>query len=168
VTTRPVDPPTIAQPADPVSTDVVRAAIFDMDGVVTDTAGVHAEAWRQMFDQVLPVLSGGAGAVMVFDPVDEYRRLVDGRAREDGVRAVLGARGLSLPDGKPTDPPTWRTVHGLANRTAAVRPAVGKGRRSGISFDGHAVEPVARTWDADRPGDSKSQQRLGLDGCWSL
>jgi hypothetical protein len=99
VTTRPVDPPTIAQPADPVSTDVVRAAIFDMDGVVTDTAGMHAEAWRQMFDQVLPVLSGGAGAVMVFDPVDEYRRLVDGRAREDGVRAVLGARGLSLPDG---------------------------------------------------------------------
>jgi Glycosyl hydrolase family 65 central catalytic domain len=85
VTTRPVDPHNNAKLADPASTEVVRAAIFDMDGVLTDTAGVHAEAWRRMFDQVLPVLSGGAGAVMVFDPVDEYRRLVEG----------LQARGLS-------------------------------------------------------------------------
>lgn len=67
--TRPVDPANTAQPPDPLSTDVVRAAIFDMDGVVTDTAGVHAGAWRQMFDQVLRVLSGSAGAVMAFDPV---------------------------------------------------------------------------------------------------
>jgi hypothetical protein len=120
VTRRPVDPHNNAKLADAVSADAVRAAISDMDGVVTDTAGVHAEAWRQMFDQVLPVLSGSAGAVMAFDPLPDYRRLVDGRAREDGVRAVLGARGLSLPDGRPTDAPTRRTVHGLANRDLPV------------------------------------------------
>ena len=94
-------------------TPTVRAAIFDMDGVVTDTAGVHAEAWRQMFDAVLPVLAGGKARP--FDPADEYSRLVDGRSREDGVRAVLTERGLSLPEGRPSDPPTRRTVHGLAN-----------------------------------------------------
>lgn len=96
------------------SKPAARAAIFDMDGVVTDTAGVHAEAWRQMFDAVLPQLTDGEARP--FDPSDEYRRLVDGRSREDGVRAVLTERGLSLAEGRPTDPPTRRTVHGLANR----------------------------------------------------
>ena len=96
------------------STPTVGAAILDMDGVVTDTAGVHAEAWRQMFDAVLPTLAGGTARP--FDPVDEYSRLVDGRSREDGVRAVLAERGLSLPEGRPRDPPTRQTVHGLANR----------------------------------------------------
>jgi beta-phosphoglucomutase-like phosphatase (HAD superfamily) len=95
-------------------TPTVRAAIFDMDGVVTDTAGIHAEAWRQMFDAVLPRLAGGP--VRPFDPADEYRRLVDGRSREDGVRAVLSERGLLLPEGRPIDSPTRRTVHGLAKR----------------------------------------------------
>jgi beta-phosphoglucomutase family hydrolase len=95
-------------------TPTVRAAIFDMDGVVTDTAGIHAEAWRQMFNAVVPVLAGGKARP--FDPADEYSRLVDGRSREDGVRAVLTERGLSLPEGRPSDPPTRRTVHGLANR----------------------------------------------------
>ena len=75
------------------SKPAARAAIFDMDGVVTDTAGVHAEAWRQMFDAVLPQLTDGEARP--FDPSDEYRRLVDGRSREDGVRAVLTERGLT-------------------------------------------------------------------------
>ena len=67
-----------------------------------------------MFDAVLPQLTDGEARP--FDPSDEYRRLVDGRSREDGVRAVLTERGLSLAEGRPTDPPTRRTVHGLANR----------------------------------------------------
>ena len=91
-----------------------RAAIFDMDGVVTDTAGIHARACRQLFDEVLPELA--PGAVPAFDPKEEYRRRVAGRARDDGVRAVLAARGITLPEGTPSDSPKQRTVHGLARR----------------------------------------------------
>ena len=96
----------------------VRAAIFDLDGVVTDTAGLHARACQQLFDEVLPEL--GYGAAPAFDPKEEYRRDVSGRAREDGVRAVLGARGISLPEGTPSDSPEQQTVHGLARRKEDV------------------------------------------------
>lgn len=94
-----------------------EAVIFDMDGVVTDTATLHAGAWKQLFDQVLadPRLAS-AGPVAPFDPVQDYRRYVDGRRREDGVVGFLGARGIVLPPGAPTDPPDAWTVHGLAAR----------------------------------------------------
>jgi beta-phosphoglucomutase family hydrolase len=90
------------------------AVIFDMDGVVTDTAAVHAAAWKALFDEALPDLAGSA--VPEFDAEQDYRRYVDGRTREDGVRAVLAARGIELPDGDPDDRPEVRSVHGLASR----------------------------------------------------
>ncbi len=92
----------------------VRATIFDMDGVVTDTARVHARACQELFDSVLPALAHGA--VRAFDPDAEYARLVAGRGREDGVRAVLAERGLPVSEGTPSDSSDQLTVHGLARR----------------------------------------------------
>jgi len=92
------------------------AVIFDMDGVVTDTAALHAAAWADLFDAVLSDPRAGLAASAPFDPVEEYRRYVDGRAREDGVAAFLASRGVTVPTGAPGDPPEAWTVHGLAAR----------------------------------------------------
>ncbi|HZK58301.1 MAG TPA: beta-phosphoglucomutase family hydrolase [Cryobacterium sp.] len=93
------------------------AVIFDMDGVVTDTASVHAGAWKALFDEVLPGLAGSPGPAAPFDVVADYRRSVDGRPREDGVRTFLASRGITLPeDGPPGQP----TIAGLAARKQAL------------------------------------------------
>jgi len=93
------------------------AVIFDMDGVVTDTAGLHAAAWAELFDAVLSDARAGLRApVEPFDRDADYRRYVDGRSREDGVAAFLASRGIQVPVGEPTDPPGAWTVHGLAAR----------------------------------------------------
>jgi beta-phosphoglucomutase-like phosphatase (HAD superfamily) len=93
------------------------AVIFDMDGVVTDTASVHAAAWKRLFDEVLSDPRPAVNEpVRPFDSVEDYRRYVDGRAREDGVVAFLEARGVDVPMGTPEDlAGTW-TIHGLAAR----------------------------------------------------
>ncbi len=94
-----------------------EAVIFDMDGVVTDTAAVHAAAWAELFDAVLhDPRAGLAPPVAPFDPVADYRRYVDGRSREDGVAAFLAARGIRVPLGGPGDPPDSWTIYGLAAR----------------------------------------------------
>ena len=90
-----------------------EAVIFDMDGVVTDTASVHAAAWKRLFDEVL---AARAPQAPPFDPDADYRRFVDGRTREDGVTAFLAARGIDLPRGGPNDPPGAETVSILAAR----------------------------------------------------
>ncbi len=91
------------------------AAIFDMDGVVTRTADVHAAAWKRLFDEVLARQAHG-GAFQPFDTVADYRRYVDGKSRYDGVRDFLASRGVDLPAGSPDDPPERETVCGLGNR----------------------------------------------------
>jgi beta-phosphoglucomutase family hydrolase len=97
--------------------DAVRGCLFDLDGVLTRTATVHAAAWKEMFDDFLRARAAETGEPFVpFDPVDDYDRYVDGRTRADGTRAFLAARGLRLPEGKPDDPPGAFTVHGLGNR----------------------------------------------------
>lgn len=93
------------------------AVIFDMDGVVTNTAGTHAEAWKATFDTVLA--DPRAGAPTPPDPFDidaDYRLFVDGRAREDGVKSFLASRGIDLPQGQPGDTGADWTVRGLAVR----------------------------------------------------
>jgi beta-phosphoglucomutase family hydrolase len=80
----------------PKSMTRYEAVVFDMDGVVTETAVVHAAAWKRLFDEVLPLLAPKA---IPFDEVEDYRRSVDGRPREDGVRTFLLSRGVSLPEG---------------------------------------------------------------------
>ena len=97
--------------------DSVRACLFDLDGVLTRTATVHAAAWKEMFDGYLRERAARTGERFVpFDPVADYTRYVDGKPRYDGVRSFLAARGIELPDGEPGDPPDAETVCGLGNR----------------------------------------------------
>ena len=104
------------------------ACLFDLDGVVTKTALVHAAAWKEMFDDFLRSRAAAAGTeFMPFDPVVEYDRYVDGKPRLDGTRSFLQARGIELPEGDPSDPPGALTVHGLSNRkNALVLEMIGK------------------------------------------
>src|SRR5438445_3027729 len=94
--------------------DGVRACLFDLDGVITDTAKVHAAAWKEMFDGFLRERAAKTGERFVpFDPVDDYDEYVDGKPRYDGVRSFLAARGIDLPEGVPRNPPSTETVAGL-------------------------------------------------------
>lgn len=97
-----------------IDTSAVGAVLFDMDGVLTDTASVHFAAWARLFDSALPVLA--PDVVHAPFSADDYRRLVDGRARIDGVEAVLADRGVSVPRGEIDDPPGTDTAWALANR----------------------------------------------------
>lgn len=95
----------------------VHACLFDLDGVLTDTAGVHTKAWKEMFDSFLSKRAESNGEEFVpFDPDSDYRKYVDGKKREDGVRSFLESRHIELPDGGPDDPGDAETVHGLGNR----------------------------------------------------
>ncbi|MGL5859328.1 MAG: beta-phosphoglucomutase family hydrolase [Angustibacter sp.] len=95
----------------------VRACLFDLDGVLTDTASVHTAAWKATFDTYLRERSERTGEQFVpFDPAADYQRYVDGRPRADGVRTFLASRGIELPDGHPDDPTTAETVTGLGGR----------------------------------------------------
>jgi beta-phosphoglucomutase family hydrolase len=97
--------------------DGVRACLFDMDGVVTQTAVVHAAAWKEMFDDFLREYARSTGTEFVpFDPGADYQAYVDGKPRLDGTRSFLQARGIHLPEGTPDDPPGTPTVWGLSNR----------------------------------------------------
>jgi beta-phosphoglucomutase family hydrolase len=93
--------------------DRIRAALFDLDGVLTPTAAVHAAAWSQMFDAFLRARQGPG--YQPFSPED-YATYVDGRARADGTRAFLASRGITLPEGSSGDPPEADTVEGLSER----------------------------------------------------
>ena len=97
--------------------DGTRGCLFDLDGVLTQTAKVHAAAWKEMFDSYLQERSRRTGEPFVpFDPVGEYDEYVDGKPRYDGVRSFLLARGIELPEGSNDDPSDAETVHGLGNR----------------------------------------------------
>jgi beta-phosphoglucomutase family hydrolase len=95
----------------------VTACLFDLDGVLTDTASVHNKAWKEMFDAYLRERSARTGELFVpFDSDQDYGQYVDGRPRPDGVRTFLKSRGLTLPEGAADDPPGAETVRGLGNR----------------------------------------------------
>ena len=97
--------------------DGVKACLFDLDGVLTDTAAVHNRAWKQTFDEFLRRRSQATGEPFVeFDPGADYNDHVDGKKREDGVRAFLASRGVVLPEGTPEDRPDADTVWGVGNR----------------------------------------------------
>ena len=95
----------------------VRACLFDLDGVLTQTAKVHAAAWKEMFDAFLRERAAKGGEpFQPFDPVADYDEYVDGKPRYDGVRSFLAARGIDLPEGEKNDPAGAETVVGLGNR----------------------------------------------------
>ncbi|MFI5666094.1 beta-phosphoglucomutase family hydrolase [Streptomyces sp. NPDC051704] len=97
--------------------DHISACLFDLDGVLTRTAKVHAAAWKEMFDDYLHRRAELDGSPFVpFDAVHDYDEYVDGRPREDGVRTFLASRGITLPEGARSDGPDQETVHGLGTR----------------------------------------------------
>jgi len=100
-----------------ISPKEIDAVVFDMDGVITDTATIHAAAWKQMFDEYLRKRAERQGEQ--FQPFDadlDYRRHVDGKPRYDGVKGFLESRGISLPYGNPEDKSDKETICGLGNR----------------------------------------------------
>jgi beta-phosphoglucomutase family hydrolase len=101
--------------------DQVTACLFDLDGVLTKTAEVHATAWKEMFDDYLKKRAASTGERFVpFDPVSDYDEYVDGKPRYEGVQSFLAARGIKLPRGAPSDPPDAETVDGLGNRKNVI------------------------------------------------
>jgi beta-phosphoglucomutase family hydrolase len=111
----------------------IQACLFDLDGVVTRTAVVHAAAWKETFDAFLRERDGEN--FRPFDSAADYDEYVDGRPRADGVRTFLASRGIELPEGEPGDPPDAATVNGVGNRKNAL--VLEKIRTEGVeAYDG--------------------------------
>jgi beta-phosphoglucomutase family hydrolase len=124
----------------------VTACLFDMDGVVTKTAVVHAAAWKQMFDEFLRTQRGQAP----FDSAKEYDEYVDGKPRLDGTESFLESRHIDLPTGDPSDKPGAHTVWGLSNRKNELVLVV-------LKRDGVEVYPGSRRYiDAVRSAGLKT------------
>ncbi|MGA8246036.1 MAG: beta-phosphoglucomutase family hydrolase [Nocardioides sp.] len=108
--------------------DHITTGLFDLDGVLTQTARTHAAAWKSTFDGFLRAREGEGFAP--FDEVNDYDRYVDGKPREDGVRDFLASRRISLPEGSSADSPETDSVHGLGNRKNVE--LVSRIRRDGV------------------------------------
>jgi trehalose 6-phosphate phosphatase len=123
-----------------------EAAVFDLDGVVTFTARVHAAAWKELFDGYLRERGRRfAEPFRPFDADQDYRAYVDGKPRYDGVRSFLASRGIHLPEGTPSDPPDGETVCGLGNRKNGL--FVQKTREMGVDVDHEAVRFIRELRD---------------------
>jgi len=118
-----------------ITRDRYDAVLFDLDGVITNTAHLHAACWKQMFDEYLQQRAAkGGNAYRPFDLVSDYRLYVDGKPRYSGVRDFLASRDIQLPEGDPGDPPQAETVIGLGNRkNELVHKAIANGVET---FDG--------------------------------
>jgi beta-phosphoglucomutase family hydrolase len=96
--------------------DNIRGCLFDLDGVLTQTASVHDAAWQEMFDDFLRKRAEATGEKYVpFDPVRDYDDYVDGKPRAEGTESFLTSRGIHLPTGHADDPPGTPTINGLSN-----------------------------------------------------
>jgi len=98
-----------------VTPDKFDAVLFDLDGVITATARIHAAAWKQAFDEFLKKRAGG-GSFQSFDKQSDYEDYVDGKPRFDGAQSFLESRHIDVLRGNPDDPPDRETVCGIANR----------------------------------------------------
>jgi beta-phosphoglucomutase family hydrolase len=115
---------------DILSPDRFDAVLFDMDGVLTSTAKIHAAAWKTTFDEYLAARGDGTttGQFRPFDPDTDYKVYVDGKLRYEGVRSFLASRGIELLEGSPDDTPDMETVCGLGNRKdMRVKAAIDRG-----------------------------------------
>ena len=116
--------PNVQDKTTAVTRDRFDAVLFDLDGVLTSTAAIHADAWKAMFDAYL--LPRGQSA---FDIDGDYKKYVDGRPRYEGVRTFLESRGIDLPMGEPSEAPNDQTICGLGNKKdAMVKQAIADGR----------------------------------------
>jgi trehalose 6-phosphate phosphatase len=121
-----------------------RAVILDLDGVITQTAQLHAKAWKKMLDEYLQQKSSGQQES--FKPMDidaDYTKYIDGIPRYDGVRNFLQSRHISLPEGSPDDGPSKETICGLGNRKNQIYRDLIKGENVKVYDD--TVEQI-RTW----------------------
>ncbi len=99
----------------------IRACLFDLDGVLTQTDLVHTAAWQEMFDVFLQRRAARTGQPFIpFDPVSDYGRYVDGKPRADGARSFLISRGIELPEGSDDNDPAAETVRALGNRKNGI------------------------------------------------
>ncbi|MFE0700625.1 HAD family hydrolase [Streptomyces sp. NPDC058872] len=179
-------PPGAPDPGRSSGTGPPRALVLDTDGVLLDSAGLHAAAWKAALDPCLEAVTDAEQPP--FDADAEYRRFVDGRPRYDGAAAVLAARGLGLPAGTPRDPPGCATVWAVAAgkerafadlvRTEGVRafpdarPALAELRSAGVpcvavSASRHARALIGAAGLADLLAgivDGEDAARLGLAG----
>ena len=127
--------------------DGIAVCLFDLDGVLTQTAKVHAAAWKQMFDEFLRERAEQTGEpFQEFDARADYDRHVDGKPRYEGVASFLGSRGIELPTGTPDDPPDARTVDGLGNRKNEL--VVALIERDGVEAYAGSVRYVEAARDA--------------------
>lgn len=125
----------------------ITACLFDLDGVLTRTATVHAAAWKQMFDEFLQAWAKQSGTPFrEFDVHADYDRYVDGKPRLDGTRDFLASRKIELPEGADADPPGTFTVQGLSNRKNDL--VLTKIRQDGVEVYADAVDYVHRVRDA--------------------
>ena len=128
----------------------MRGCLFDLDGVLTQTAKVHDAAWKEMFDAYLRERAQRTGEQFVpFDPVKDYDEYVDGKPRPDGVRSFLESRGITLPDGQDDDPASAETVHGLGNRKNEI--LLRRIREDGVEAYPGSVTFVRAVKDAGMP-----------------
>ncbi len=117
-----------------------EAAVFDLDGVITFTARVHAAAWKELFDQYLRLRADRLGEPFRPFEQSDYQKYVDGKPRYDGVASFLQSRDIHLPRGTPTDSPEQETICGLGNRKNLLFNA--KVREMGVDVDWEAVRFV--------------------------
>jgi beta-phosphoglucomutase family hydrolase len=130
--------------------DSIRGCLFDLDGVLTQTAKVHAAAWKEMFDDFLRERARQAGQpIAAFDPVADYDQYVDGKPRADGTRSFLASRDITLPDGHADDPPDAPTVYGLGNRKNQI--VLRRIREDGVEAYPGSVRYVKAVRDAGLP-----------------
>ena len=128
----------------------MRGCLFDLDGVLTQTAKVHDAAWKEMFDAYLRDRAQRTGEAFVpFDPVKDYDEYVDGKPRPDGVTSFLQSRGITLPEGQDDDPPSAETVHGLGNRKNEI--LLRRIREDGVEAYPGSVAFVRAVKDAGMP-----------------
>lgn len=127
--------------------EAVRGFLFDMDGVLTRTASVHAKAWKLTFDEFLRSRFGDG--FVPFDPVADYDQYVDGRTRLDGTRTFLASRRIVLPEGSPDDPPGSATIYGISNRKNQL--LLDTIKRDGVGVFEDAVDYVRAVASAGFP-----------------
>ncbi len=149
------------------------AAVFDLDGVVTFTAQVHAAAWKQLFNEYLRQRQRHLGEPFREFTAEDYRDYVDGRPRYQGVQTFLLSRGIHLPFGSPTDSPEQETVCGLGNRKNDF--FVKKVQEMGVQVDEDAVRFIRELEASDvlvgLASSSKNAgpilERVGLTGLFA-
>jgi beta-phosphoglucomutase family hydrolase len=131
----------------PAVRDGTAACLFDLDGVLTQTAKVHAAAWKELFDLFLRERANQTGEPFrPFGIATDYVQYVDGKLRHDGVRSFLASRTIDLPEGADDDPPSAATVHGLASRKDGL--FLDHIRRDGVDIYAGSVRYVEAVRDA--------------------